>query len=791
MNPIKQKLIEITTERIASELAPQNPVKFIKDLPCESLIDDAISTLYLFTKTKKGEEKGPTPMSEIVAEIGRQVRRKAELPKNSAIAAKTGGFLLYSFEQLEIVKVKLSRASNGHNGYFVEVLNVEALAELWTTVPLTRTEKLPSLVPYAPWTGYIHETGVKLAKTQDISVRREMTPGNMPLVFDCVNRAQLIGWQIHSEIYSIYTWALRNKTDAFAEVWEMQNPEAKMSKLREVRAVGSIANRLLGETFYHLYYYDFRCRKYPMTAYLHEQGTDVAKGLLLKAKAQPLTKDGYDWLLIVLASNWGGDAGRVDGQKTDKIPLVDRILWAKDNKELILSFAESPKVNQGWMKADKPWQFLAACIEFRKFEEWRLQVAPDENATDYSEELLYSYETQLVGYIDGSNNGAQHLAALTKDEVTAPHVNLVPSALPGDLYKYVADHVWNEILKEKNKLSDAEVEECERLIATLFDTRKQLKEAVPKSDRRRELSESMHEFRGKSLPLIRKAAPVFWGKITDSKSKRKIAKRNVMTLPYGGSAYGLGQQQIDDARKHGVELLAYMENRWGSYMGQMIYSSCRESMLKPMQLLKAFEDAGKKQEQLGITESKALAAKLMEENGGIADSSEKAQRAIADAKMKFLAWRLPVTNFLVVQRYTEGTTKKVYVQYGPPKGERATNAHYENTYQLAICFTEIHKASVGKQSLGASPNAIHSLDAAHLVMTVCACPFDVVTIHDSFGASLGDLPALYRIVREQFVELYRHDPLTSIMNDIGGDISHIQMGTLDLNLVLESEFAFV
>jgi DNA-directed RNA polymerase len=791
MQTIKQKLIEITEQRIQTEIAPQNPVKFIKDVACEELIDHAISTLYLFTKTKKGEEKGLTPMSEIVCEIGRQVRRKANMQKNSALAAKAGAFLLYSFELAGIVKVKLARANNGHNGYFVDVQNSEALSELWATVPLNRTEKLPSLTPYPPWEGYLHATGMKLVKTQDVTVKAAMTPQNMPLVFDCVNRAQAIGWQVNSEIYSVFTWALRNKTDAFAEVWEMQNPEAKTSKLREVKAVGSIAQRLLGETFYHMYYTDFRGRKYPLTAYFHEQGTDVAKGLLRKAVSKAITKDGYDWLLIILASNWGGDAGRIDGQKTDKIPLVDRIAWATDNKELLISFAEHPKVNQGWMQADKPWQFLAACVELRNFEKWRQQTAPDVNAADYSEALLYSYETNLVGYLDGSNNGAQHLAALTRDEVTAPHVNLVPLPLPGDLYKYVADYVWGEILKEKNLLRLEEAEECERLVATLFDMRKQLKEAIPKSDRRKELSEAMHVFRGQNLPLIKKAAPLFWSKITDSKAKRKIAKRNVMTLPYGGSAYGLGQQQIDDARKHGVELLAFMENRWGSYMGQMIYASCRQSMEKPMQLLKAFEDAGKRKEAEGVTEAKSIDNELREINGGKEDKSEIAQKAIAEAKMKFLRWTLPVTSFLVVQRYTEGTTKKVYVQYGPPEGIRASTGHFDNTYQINVCFTEIHKASTGKQSLGASPNAIHSLDAAHLMMTVCACPFDVVTIHDSFGASLGDLPALYRIVREQFVELYRHNPLQSIMKDIGGDVSHIEMGTLDLNLVLESEYAFV
>lgn len=235
-----------------------------------------------------------------------------------------------------------------------------------------------------------------------------------------------------------------------------------------------------------------------------------------------------------------------------------------------------------------------------------------------------------------------------------------------------------------------------------------------------------------------------------------LTQMNVMTLPYGGTSYGLGQQQIDDAKKHGIDLLMHMEHAWGAYLGREIFDDCRISLKRPMQLLSVFEQAGKRAEEAG----------------------------------KFLSWKVPITNFPVVQNYTEGNVKKIWVQYGPPKGQRNSTGYYENTLQLSICFIEDVKPSKGKQSQGASPNAIHSLDAAHLAITVSRASFPITTIHDSFGCLLSDMPELFKLIRTTFVELYQADPLTSIMKDINGDLSNVQFGNLDINLVLESEYCF-
>ena len=752
---MKQKLINLIQRRIGDELSNKNPVKFLRDIKIEDIYSIAVSSVYLYTRSKKGAKK-VTLFVEVISVIGHGIRDTYKLKKDSALAAKAGAFVLYSFEQLGIIKVIMTAAGNGHQTYAVDLIDEDALDKLWENLDGAKIEKLPSTTPYDQWSTTKHTCGTSMVKTFDHKVLQTITPDTHPMIFNLVNRAQTVGWLINEDVYNIYSWALRNRTEAFSDIWELQNPEARQSKIRESKAIGDIAKRFIGSAFYHLYTLDFRGRKYCSTAYLHEQGSDLARGLLLRNDKKRVGEDGFFWLCISIASNWAGDANREDGLKTDKIPLTDRMHWVLDNEEILISYAENPKVNQGWMKADTPWQFIAACFELLKLRKWQEahKLFCRSSDVDYDE---YGYQSHLECFIDGSNNGSQHLAALTKDEVTAPHVNLVPSALPGDLYLYVAEHVWKEIDHMVEKMSKEDIAACNNVIDTIIDKKEQLAAVPPKSDRRTELIEELMEYKSDKTELIKQAGAVFWHRIRDRKSRRKITKRGVMTIAYGSTPYGMGQQIIEDAKKHGIPALLSMEHSWGSFMGRLIYEDCKVSLKRPTQLLSKFEQAGKKAEKEG----------------------------------RFLNWTVPVTNFPVVQHYTEGVIKKIHVQYGPPKGDKLTTGYYENTFYIAISFVEEVKISLRKQSQGAAPNAIHSLDAAHLTMVVNTADFPVTTIHDSFGCLLADMPELYKITRETFVELYKTDPLHKLMSDIGGDLDGIQLGTLNLEDVLESQYCFV
>jgi DNA-directed RNA polymerase len=356
-----------------------------------------------------------------------------------------------------------------------------------------------------------------------------------------------------------------------------------------------------------------------------------------------------------------------------------------------------------------------------------------------------------------SNNGSQHLAALTRDETIAPYVNLTPSELPGDLYTFVADHVWGEVSEDLQKINHLRLIKLKGVITNNTDLQNQLQQAKPSTDYRREVSNKLYEFKKKNIDALKEASPVFWVAVKDVKERRKVVKRGIMTLPYGGSAYGLGTQVIDDAKKHGIQRLYTMDRSWGVYMGRLIFFTCQKYIHKSMKLLSLFEAAGK----------------------------------VAEKEERFLSWTVPYTNFPVVQHYTECNVKRVYVQYGPPKGERTSTGYYENTLQLQVCFKEDQRNSKRKQAQGCAPNAIHSLDAAHLIMTVDACSdksVHVTTVHDSFGTLLADMDILFEEVRTQFVTLHSEKILETLIKEL--DKSEIEYGTLDINLVKQSEYAF-
>lgn len=188
---------------------------------------------------------------------------------------------------------------------------------------------------------------------------------------------------------------------------------SRASKNRVVdSAMGLAAEYVKYSAFYFPHNLDWRGRVYPMTSGLTTQGTTLQKALLkfdsgvaLSASSDP--EAALDWLLVHTANSYG----------LDKSSWQDRIKWTKENTELIKRVAADPIGNlQDWTdkKVDSPWLFLAACEQMCKVYEHGLDAVID-----------------IPIPMDGTCNGAQHYAAMTRDTHGAFGVNVAPNGTQG------------------------------------------------------------------------------------------------------------------------------------------------------------------------------------------------------------------------------------------------------------------------------------------------------------------------------------------------------------------------
>ena len=200
----------------------------------------------------------------------------------------------------------------------------------------------------------------------------------------------------------------------------------------------------LGYGFHLAYSFDYRGRIYPKESFLSPQSNDIAKAHLMFSKAKKIDEAGAKWLYIQTATSFNQsysinelknkDFGadyithlknqELEDISVDKMTLNDRQLWTDQHLFEMLEVAADPMGSRGyWMSAEKPFMFLQGCFDVAEL------FYADQDGVDY-----FSHS---VIYIDGVNNGTQHLAAMSLDEVAGGLVGLAQSDIPDDLYVLV------------------------------------------------------------------------------------------------------------------------------------------------------------------------------------------------------------------------------------------------------------------------------------------------------------------------------------------------------------------
>ncbi|CEP18198.1 hypothetical protein [Parasitella parasitica] len=321
---------------------------------------------------------------------------------------------------------------------------------------------LPMLVHPNPWLsynsgGYLSTKSmcmrVKDSAEQLVYLNKASENDHLAKVFSGLDVLGSTCWRVNKSVFNVVleVW---NKGEALADIPPVvqehaplppkpenydTDPKAKFNWVSEVKQIQTnernnhslrcdvnykveTARAFLNLPMYFPHNMDFRGRAYPMPPTLNHLGNDLCRGLLHFEEAKPLGARGWRWLKIHLANLYGYDKHSFTEREEFTMSSMDNILDSVDNP---LSG------KRWWLKADSPWQCLAACYEVAAAVR---SGAPEE------------FKSQLPIHQDGTCNGLQHYAALGGDLAGARAVNLANSGdRPADVYTGVAELVNKQI----------------------------------------------------------------------------------------------------------------------------------------------------------------------------------------------------------------------------------------------------------------------------------------------------------------------------------------------------------
>jgi DNA-directed RNA polymerase len=472
-------------------------------------------------------------------------------------------------------------------------------------------------------------------------------------------------------------------------------------------AVGIAEKYAEYDAIYFPHNFDYRGRMYPIPNSLTPQGDDVSKGLLEFSDAEKLTPEGYEALVAYLASVYGHD----------KEPYVKRVELGYD----LLA-----DMDTDYREADEPYVFFQILTSLREMDE--------------------TMESRCAIAIDGSCNGLQHMAAITRDKKGGSFVNVGGAAPRQDIYM--------EIAKYSAELLSKDVEEFDGDIWRDMEEAKREKKA--EKDEEYEYQPVTDEEVEDHFLRLQTCRDIISGP-----KARKIAKRPVMINPYGGTYMGY-KDYIYGSLQEFYPLVA------DNYNANLITGAV----------------------------NRAMKAKLQ---GGTLYQKWISQTFGQVASTDVTPWYSTPDGFLV----NNGSFKLDEKSTALPS---IMSGGFRNFKTVKIT----NEINVRKIQTRAQPNVIHSLDATHLRMTALECVNEGITqlwfIHDSYASTPNNYKRLNDITREQFIKLYsdgENHPANVIVRSLKDCLSeeNSDMGfegfptfqgedRLDIETVAENEFFF-
>jgi DNA-directed RNA polymerase len=230
----------------------------------------------------------------------------------------------------------------------------------------------------------------------------------------------------------------------------------------------------------------------------------------------------------------------------------------------------------------------------------------------------------------------------------------------------------------------------------------------------------------------------------DDKNRRKLFKGPVMTFPYSAT--------VDGMRDKIVEVYAGLfENEppddAATFLARAVRLACRDVLPLPCGIMDYIRNLARHRLKQG----------------------------------KFLEWR-SLSGFPFVNVYQHPKIVPLDLRFG-----------IRSRYKVADGATS--KVKKEKMLNAASPNFIHSLDAAHLICTVLAANregiHDILTVHDSYSCLAPFARRFGQITRREMAMLHVLDPLAALSKANGDPLPLPKRGNLDPLALQKGEYSFM
>lgn len=424
----------------------------------------------------------------------------------------------------------------------------------------------------------------------------------------------------------------------------------------------------------------------------------------------------------------------------NKISFEDRRRWTDTKMQQILAAAEQPlQHKEFWGAAEEPWQALAAVLEI---------------AAAVKSGNPAAFCSKLPVHLDGTCNGLQHYAALNRDLRGGAAVNLVPAETPQDVYSLVLQVVKQNVHRIASGCTDstgvavAAAPDVPDGAEAQIHHHQHIKGNVRKQ---KPLAKELQRQHPQQQERRRELARLCEEHLV---LQRSVVKQTVMTVCYGVTALGARDQvlsQLEDLL--GGRVRPEVLRELGGFLSRVVLQSIGE----------LFRGAMRTKKWLDAVSTVCTAAGVP------------------------VAWKVPAVGLLCEQPYRSLQQQQI------------RSALQRHTLHVSGDSAPVSRS---KQRLGFPPNFIHSLDAAHMMLTALDCigtrHIDMAAVHDSYWAHAGCIDTLATALRQQFVALYQHNPLQSLYDSVKLRLPQQAAklppppakGQLDIHQVLDSPYFF-